>query len=730
MPDIYPYGRDAPEGTYFAERRGGFDRGGGGPGEEWDPGSANNSATASAAAELARMWATAPFGVEPDATNYPGFFSSLHYATIVQNFLDASADTQVLFNDGGDIVGNADLTFNKISGVLRMPGGVEQLTDATTWLAYRKTSTGAPIGGLYGSATGLAFHTYNSASPSLPTSTFGGSASGLTYITYTADFVLNRAGGSTVLTADQDGKFLFTPYVPNQVTVELYEGQLKLYTPYSNYIAPLNIPHGSVPAVLSNGDIWTTTSGVFARVNGVTVELSGGGGGGVTDHGALTGLSDNDHPQYALAAALGSAAYVNTSTFAANAHEHSASDITGGVLDSARIPDITAAKVDSGAAPDGHVLTADGAGNAAWEAVSGGGGGTWGSITGTLSAQTDLQSALDAKAASSHTHVEQDVAGARYHEAATAPGTISVGDEWFDTSSGILYKRIDNDGSPTWAEMNTDGPPSPSGISTSVQYNDGGAMAGDANLTWDKTGRLFRAYGNFTMNTAAPPALSSIIHGSSGNWQFIGNSLVGSTGDNLRIYSNCYANASHAYIAPGTSSGGILSFAGQAWEFYAFPSGLAGRTVTPVLGLRVADDGVIVDSGRIRFPVTQIPSTDVNTLDDYEENTWTPTVTASAGSITSYSATGKYTKIGNVVHCVIGVTITNVGTGTGSMIVTLPFTNSAAVSCGAGRENAVGGYMLQIYVGASSSSATVFKYDNTGPMATGATMYMQLTYLV
>ena len=33
-----------------------------------------------------------------------------------------------------------------------------------------------------------------------------------------------------------------------------------------------------------------------------------------------------------------------------------------------------------------------------WVAASGGGGGTWGSITGTLSEQTDLQAALDAKA--------------------------------------------------------------------------------------------------------------------------------------------------------------------------------------------------------------------------------------------------------------------------------------------------------------------------------------------
>ena len=30
----------------------------------------------------------------------------------------------------------------------------------------------------------------------------------------------------------------------------------------------------------------------------VTVTVSSGGGGGVTDHGALTGLADDDHPQY------------------------------------------------------------------------------------------------------------------------------------------------------------------------------------------------------------------------------------------------------------------------------------------------------------------------------------------------------------------------------------------------------------------------------------------------
>lgn len=35
--------------------------------------------------------------------------------------------------------------------------------------------------------------------------------------------------------------------------------------------APLRIPHGTAPSSPTNGDIWTTTAGVFARINGATV---------------------------------------------------------------------------------------------------------------------------------------------------------------------------------------------------------------------------------------------------------------------------------------------------------------------------------------------------------------------------------------------------------------------------------------------------------------------------
>jgi hypothetical protein len=84
----------------------------------------------------------------------------------------------------------------------------------------------------------------------------------------------------------------------------------------------------------------------------------------------------------------------------------------------------------------------------------------------------------------------------------------------------------------------------------------------------------------------------------------------------------------------------------------------------------------------ITFPATQSASTDANTLDDYEEGTWTPTVSiAGATGITYARRTGLYTKIGNVVHCEMTIDLSNKGTGasagTAVEIQGLPFTHSS-----------------------------------------------------
>ena len=73
----------------------------------------------------------------------------------------------------------------------------------------------------------------------------------------------------------------------------------------------------------------------------------------------------------------------------------------------------------------------------------------------------------------------------------------------------------------------------------------------------------------------------------------------------------------------------------------------------------------------ITFPATQVASSDVNTLDDYEEGTWTPAV---GGNATYTLQTGNYTKIGRCVTARITLTINVLGTGSASVISGLPFT--------------------------------------------------------
>jgi len=77
----------------------------------------------------------------------------------------------------------------------------------------------------------------------------------------------------------------------------------------------------------------------------------------------------------------------------------------------------------------------------------------------------------------------------------------------------------------------------------------------------------------------------------------------------------------------------------------------------------------------ITFPATQSASSNANTLDDYEEGTWTPSV---GGTATYSSRTGTYTKIGRQVTAWFDVTILLIGTGGGSLSG-LPFTNTSSL---------------------------------------------------
>jgi len=85
------------------------------------------------------------------------------------------------------------------------------------------------------------------------------------------------------------------------------------------------------------------------------------------------------------------------------------------------------------------------------------------------------------------------------------------------------------------------------------------------------------------------------------------------------------------------------------------------------------------------FPAVQSPSGGANVLDDYEEGSWTPALggtTSESGQ--AYSAQqGSYVKIGQFVHCRGRVTLTTLGTITGSAVIKgLPFVVEAITGGG------------------------------------------------
>jgi hypothetical protein len=86
--------------------------------------------------------------------------------------------------------------------------------------------------------------------------------------------------------------------------------------------------------------------------------------------------------------------------------------------------------------------------------------------------------------------------------------------------------------------------------------------------------------------------------------------------------------------------------------------------------------GALVVSGGVRFPATMVSSSDPNTLDDYEEGSWIPTITSAAGTgnFTYYDRIGRYVKIGSRVFIQGQVACSGTGSRSGEIRITdLPF---------------------------------------------------------
>ena len=128
------------------------------------------------------------------------------------------------------------------------------------------------------------------------------------------------------------------------------------------------------------------------------------------------------------------------------------------------------------------------------------------------------------------------------------------------------------------------------------------------------------------------------------------------------------------------------------------------------------DDLNQIDNGQFAFPATQNPSADANTLDDYEEGTWTPTIqdtTESDAEGQTYSVQeGVYTKIGRVVYVTGYLAVTSIGTLTTTQqarIANLPFTVAANTRGG----TASFGFGTSLNIAAGESVSGIFTTSAT-----------------
>jgi hypothetical protein len=169
-------------------------------------------------------------------------------------------------------------------------------------------------------------------------------------------------------------------------------------------------------------------------------------------------------------------------------------------------------------------------------------------------------------------------------------------------------------------------------------------------------------------------------------------------GDNLQLMSfksgsntqsqfasNTYYNGSYKYI-DGSAGASKLALIASGFEFSAAGAGSADAAITfeSLFGMAGNGNTVYLQGGvqnasgtGITFPATQAASTNANTLDDYEEGTFTPVLNfaGSTAGITYDIQLGRYTKVGNVVNVQIGLVLTSKGSAAGALqMAGLPFT--------------------------------------------------------
>jgi len=306
------------------------------------------------------------------------------------------------------------------------------------------------------------------------------------------------------------------------------------------------------------------------------------------------------------------------------------------------------------------------------------------------------------------------------------------------------------------------------GADTNVQYNNGGVLGGIADwsfndaqdvmtMTFDNTGSVSNDPIQIIADDLTAGHAINIDVGNTGNLTTGGAiKIIGKAGGGNTASGILFSQSRNATPAIWAEAGTIAN--ARALHVY---SNTGSRTLALALiendnaagsgvGLEIQNDasGAHIEltgaNGEgIKFTSNQA-STDVNTLDYYQEGTFTPVIegtsAAGAGTYSGSGQVGEYTKIGTLVHCQIYLNWT-AHTGTGNMkIAGLPFTAKNVTSLFSPAAIWVLGVSLtddviQGYVSPNTDEITLSSYavstttTNSVPMDTLGTLMVQVSYI-
>jgi hypothetical protein len=269
-------------------------------------------------------------------------------------------------------------------------------------------------------------------------------------------------------------------------------------------------------------------------------------------------------------------------------------------------------------------------------------------------------------------------------------------------------------------------------------------LTGTASININGTvGATTPAAGAFTTVSATGTITPSIdIQFGAGGTSFYTNQILRHTNDILYIQGglrgiqlNRDSNRLDT-IDIGSTANQIDVITNGATRTRTTNSGLAVTgTLSATTGAAVG--GATAGAGGLAFPATQVAVADANTLDDYEEGTWTPTLTpATSGTITLGSPNlCAYTKIGRLVTVsgVIDTASVSAPVGATVTVNNLPFASNATGtqrSAGVARCFGLTSGSLNTTINIVSSVTTFVVYVDASLFQTSSQIYFQLSYTV